>query len=275
MRDMLKPLPDQGRDSRADRIHLFEYQAGRGLPSPILSRRKSMTFPSLRKLLLVVPVFIGVGIAVACGPTPTTSCLPAQNGVYYYEPITNAQGQTYYAPRFAPTATPPGAPGTNLSIVDGKLHLLGMDGSKMTCEKFTILVNGVAPAEVTVNDKLIKITSGSDIKDGTFLQATALRASRSGPDGAVVTLQGDAKLVYVRKGKKLEASAEAISVNLATGQIVSEMGVMPAGEDCGPRPSTPPSTAPCTPYSVTGGGSEPVYEAPRRTEPRSVPSPRP
>jgi hypothetical protein len=203
-----------------------------------------MNFPSLCKLFSVAAVF-SVGIAAACGPYGSPICpagtpsLIQSPGVYYYEPGTNAQGQTYYTPRYAPAQVP----GTSLSIVNGKLHLLGMDGSKMTCEKFTILVSGVEPAEVSIADKQIKITSGKDVKDGDSLQATAQKVTRVGAEGATLLLEGGAKLVYVRKGKKLEAAAEGISLNLATGQVVSEMGAMPAAQDC-VRPPVPTAPLP-------------------------------
>src|SRR5262249_53933775 len=141
-----------------------------------------------RKLFFVAPVFVVVGIAAACSAYAPPTCPadpppPAQQPrTYYYEPVTNAQGQTYYTLRYAPATTTPQVPGTVLSIVNGKLHLQGMDGSKMTCEKFTILVSGVEPAEVSIADKLIKITSGTDVKDGNFLQATAQKVTRSGAE---------------------------------------------------------------------------------------------
>src|SRR5688500_3000949 len=121
-----------------------------------------MAFRSLRSLISIAPLVAAAGSAAACGPSATPTCPadpppPAQvPGAYYYEPVTNPQGQTYYAPRYAPAAPTTQAPGTSLSIVNGKLHLQGADGSKMTCEKFTVLVNGVEPAEVSVSGKEIR-----------------------------------------------------------------------------------------------------------------------
>ncbi len=223
-----------------------------------------MTFPSLRKILFIAPVFV-VGIAAACGPD-SRSCnpgapasippMPAQAPVvtYYYQPVTNAQGQTTYVVRTTTAAVPPSVAGTSLSVLNGKLHLQGVDGSKMSCEKLTILVSGVEPAEVSIADKLIKITIGKDVKDGDFLQATAQKVTRTGTEGGTLVLEGSAKLVYVRKGKKLESAAEGISVNLSTGQVVSEMGAMPAAED-GNRPGV---VSPLPP-SVPSGSVSPGY----------------
>src|SRR4051812_26514028 len=124
-----------------------------------------MTF-SLRKLLFVGPAIVAVGVAAACGPYPAPSwpapSYPSAQAppTLYYEPVTNAQGQTAYVMRSIPLPPPTQAAGTILSVVNGKLHLQGADGSKMTCEKLTILVSGAEPSEVSVAEKLIKITSG-------------------------------------------------------------------------------------------------------------------
>jgi hypothetical protein len=244
-----------------------------------------MTFPSLRKLLYVAPLFIAVGVAAACGPYAPpaqplslvsyadsgTICVqapaPSQTG-YYYEPVTNPQGQTYYVPRAIPTSPPPGFSGTSLSVRDGKLQVQTADGARMSCEKLTILVNGVDPAEVSVADKLIKITSGKDVKEGSFLQASAQKVTRTSTDGAQLILEGDAKLLYVRKGKKVEVSTEVLSVNLLTGQVISELDaprpatpVPPTTTDGPAAPPPPPPTAPATdpltsPKSLRGAGTE-------------------
>ena len=226
-----------------------------------------MTF-TLRKFLCLTPIFIGAGIVMACGPYSAPSCPvaayapPQPPQTLYYEPVTNPQGQTTYVMRTM--VTPSQVAGTTLSVVKGKLQLQGADGSRMTCEKLSILVNGVEPAEVSMYEKLIKVTSGSDVKDGNFLQATAQKMTRTGAEGATLVLEGGAKLVYVRKGKKLEAAAESISVNLSTGQVVSEMGAMPAAENC-VRPAPPgagPSGPPASGYPIP---STPYYNAPAPT----------
>src|SRR5687767_5337458 len=107
--------------------------------------------PSLRKLLIVVPVFVAVGIATACGPytSPTCCCpQPAQAPqAYYYEPVTNSQGQTTYVMRCSAS---PQTMGTSLSVVHGKLQVQTADGGRMTCEKLTVLVNGVDPLDVSL-----------------------------------------------------------------------------------------------------------------------------
>jgi hypothetical protein len=119
----------------------------------------------------------------------------------------------------------------------------------MVCEKLTILVGGVEPAEVSIADKLIKIASGKDVKDGDFLLATAQKVTRTATDGAQLVLEGNAKLVFVRKNKKIEVSTDLLSVNLSTGQVLSEMDapkpVAPVQDRTAPIPGTTAPPAGC------------------------------
>lgn len=118
------------------------------------------------------------------------------------------------------------------------------DGARMNCEKLTILVGGADPAEVSIASTQIKISSGKDAKESSFLQATAQKLTRTGTDGAQLILEGDVKLLYVRKGKKIEVSADQVSLNLLTGQVLSEMDA--------PKPTAPPvlPSAPLPPATV-------------------------
>src|SRR5207247_3764802 len=99
---------------------------------------------------------------------------------------------------------------------------------------------GVDPAEVSVAGKLIRIASGKDVKEGSFLQASAEKVTRTATDGAQLVLEGNAKLLYVRKSKKIEVSTDLLSVNLSTGQVLSEMDAPKLRTPCcGSTPSTP------------------------------------
>jgi hypothetical protein len=229
-----------------------------------------MTFRSPRLLFLAVPALVAVGIAAACGPTPRpgcpscnivaytdagTVCAPMiaqppttpQAGAYYYEPVPGPQGQTYYAPRFAPVSP---AAGTTLTAAGEKLHLQGSDGSRTTCEKFTILVSGGEPVDVSVDGKVVRMTSGKDVKDGDILQATARKVTRTGSEGTTLVLEGDGKLVYVRKGKKIDVSTDLLSVNLSTGQVISELNAPTPMMPPPPTPAVRPTDAPPVPATV-------------------------
>ena len=229
---------------------------------------------SLRKLLLVVPVFIAVGIAAARGPyvepdtrppSPSgssTSSQPAQSPPSASERSTPPQTNSPLPPPTQcpmptpPPAPPPMQPGISaafsvpdwkLSIMEGKLHLQTVDGARSTCETMTILVNGSEPIKVAISDNVIRLTSGTDAPGClVFLQASAQKVTRIGPDGATLILQGTAKLVYVRRGKKIDVSSDQISVNLTTGQLVIETEP--------PRPVPQPSVQPC----CTTGSVQPM-----------------
>jgi hypothetical protein len=142
----------------------------------------------------------------------------------------------------------------------GKLHLQTAEGTRSICDHLTILVGGVEPAEATVVDKRIQIVGGKDSKGSTILQATAERVIRSGAEGALMTLEGNAKLVYARNGHKADVCAERISVNLVTGQIVAEMDaprsvtpIQPAGSSYPVSPPAPTTT--CLPMLTPALGA--------------------
>jgi hypothetical protein len=223
----------------------------------------TMTFRPFRLPLALAPLVVAVGIAAACVPygkpgTKPTAPSSSQSGISVPSP------QPTQSPYIAPTQ-PPVEPGMRpdtpappppvqtplpalpqpqpyssqtspaplssvpvwaLSIVDGKLHLQTAEGTRSTCEKLTILISGVDPTAVAVCESLIRLTSGKqEGRSSDFLQATAQKVSRTGPDGATVVLEGNARLVYVRKGKRIDVSTDLVSVNLATGQVISEMDV--------------------------------------------------
>jgi hypothetical protein len=142
----------------------------------------------------------------------------------------------------------------------------------MSCEKLSILATGVEPTEVAVGSNQIRVSSGKDVKGGDFLQATADRVSRSGPEGTVVILEGTAKLLYVRQGKKAEVSAERISVNLATGQVVSDLGnTTPVSPIVPATGSTPCPSAGYPSGGATYYAPPPVTEVPVNRHSASTP----
>ncbi len=200
-----------------------------------------MTYRYLRPLFVLVPVFVAVGIVAACGtyPPPTCTTPAPQPQVYYYP----APGQQ--------PVPPPSVPIWNLSVLDGKLQLQTVEGARSICERLTVLVSGVDPVEATVAGQRIQIAGGKDTVGSTFLQASADRVTRTGAEGAVVSLEGNAKLVYARNGKKADISADRIAVNLATGQITSEMDVPQQVTPIIPPPVQPVGTCPSTPAVLT------------------------
>jgi len=171
-----------------------------------------------------------------------------------------------------PAGPAAGVPGTSLSVLDGKILVQTADGSLMVCEKFTILVGGAEPAEVAVNEKLVTITSGKKTCPGMCcmqsagsstdcLQASAQKVRRIGAEGATLVLEGNAKLLYVRQGKKIDVATDLLQVNLSTGQVISELEMKPVT----PLPSEVPT--PVVPIEPQTG---PKTSFPRgtSTEPR-------
>jgi hypothetical protein len=148
-----------------------------------------------------------------------------------------------------------------LSVVDeggAKVQVQTSDGMRATCEGLTIHVNGVEPLRVSVLGKQVQAHCGAqECQAGNgcdALQLSADRVSRSGPDGALLTLEGNAKLLCIRRGKRAEMAAEQISFHLVTGHIDCEMGQQP------PAPAIVPcgTSAPCTrPTCTTGSSSKP------------------
>jgi hypothetical protein len=155
----------------------------------------------------------------------------------------------------------------NLSVADGKLQMQTPDGGRSLCERLTIVVTGVDLVEATITGQRIQLSSGKDAPGGTFLQASADRVTRTGQEGSIVGLEGNAKMVYARGGKKADISADRVSVNLMTGQIVIDMDAPPQPVLPGQRmvqpcagtcPATPPVMPPVTstsPSSLAVGES--------------------
>src|SRR5205823_1265105 len=106
----------------------------------------------------------------------------------------------------------------------------------------TITVPGAEPVYVSAEDKRVHL-SGLIARCDTAadtLRASADRVTRSGPEGMTLTLEGNASLMLVRKGKKADLVAERISVNLTTNRVESEL------PGCTPPPkTTSPMVTPC------------------------------
>jgi hypothetical protein len=203
-----------------------------------------MTLKSLRLVLTIVPVLVAVGIVAACGPYSQSVYLPPA--------APPQQPQVYYYPApMPPPAQVPMPAGWNLTVVDGKLQMQTADGARSVCEHLTFLVTGVDPVEAVVSGKRIQIACGKDAPGSILLQASGDRLSRSGAEGSIVTLEGGAKLVYVRNNKKAEISADRASVNLMTGQIVSDMDVPQQVTPVMPCVDSVPCPAAPTPLSST------------------------
>jgi hypothetical protein len=98
-------------------------------------------------------------------------------------------------------------------------------------------VSGAQPVEVSVVGQAVQVTSGEKGQEGGSLKATAERLTRSGPGGAILHLEGNATVCYVRNGKRAEVSGHTVTVNLVTGRVEVEMD--------SPQP-TPPSSPPPT-----------------------------
>jgi hypothetical protein len=206
-------------------------------------------------------------LLAACSPGapqgPAYAPAPQAPQVYYQpQPYASPQPLAYYV-------ASPVASDWHLSVAGAKLQLDAADGMRSTCEGLTILVPGAPPAAVAVSGREIRVTSGAEGAD--HLTATALRVTRGGPAGALVTLEGSAHLVCVRQGKRAEITAERIAVNLATGQIQSEMGPAAVPQPPAPSPAPPPvvpastcpaPATPAIPYSTPSYSSGPVAPSP-------------
>jgi hypothetical protein len=146
-----------------------------------------------------------------------------------------------------------------LTVEEGgaKVQVQTTDGMRATCEGLTIHVNGVDPLRVSILGKQIQAHCGAQEclagNNCDAIQLSANRVSRSGPDGAILTLEGNAKLLCIRKGRRAEVAAEWICLHLVTGHIDCEMGQQqsaPMVVPCG-------VSVPCTPpISSTGSSSK-------------------
>jgi hypothetical protein len=146
-----------------------------------------------------------------------------------------------------------------ISVKDGKLKIESADGAAAVCESLTIPADGHPAVEVTVEGKHVHVRSGAQecargrkccLKDSPqdSLVGSALRVSRNGPKGCVLTLDGDATLTLVRQGKKAEITADRVSVNLVTGQVEGQIG----------HPPQEPQVVPCTNSPPPGPPADPV-----------------
>src|SRR5687768_16462997 len=82
------------------------------------------------------------------------------------------------------------------------------------------------------------------------LVGKALRVTRTGPKGCVLSLEGQATLSLTRKGKKADLTAERISVNLLSGHVEGLIGSPPQYQ-------YPPQYQPVTPVAPHSGLTEP------------------
>jgi hypothetical protein len=126
------------------------------------------------------------------------------------------------------------------------------DGSRAACESLTFQAAGEEPVEAGVEGKQVFVRTAPTKGAQDYLRGSADRVTRRGPDGAVVSLEGNAKLTFSRKGTKAEVTANRISVNLATGQVEVEG----AGSTAPPPPPGVPATyqlRPCEPTPDSAG----------------------
>jgi hypothetical protein len=186
---------------------------------------------------------------------------------------TAGRAQPYPSPGWSPPpaygyyAPPPPSPIPSwiLSAAGGKLQLQTSDGARATCDGLTISVSGAEAVEVLTEGQQIVVRSGVSspgVAAQETLRGTSDRVSRSGPDGQVLTLEGNARLVVVRKGKRAELVSDRIAVNLATGRVEADLGgstppaaPYPAVTPCAPPP--PPPLPPLSPATIRRG-TEPL-----------------
>lgn len=143
-------------------------------------------------------------------------------------------------PKPAPTPTVPAGPGVNwaVSVLEGKVQVHVGDSVLGWADKLMLPVNGVEPIQVMVLGSQLRILCGEGGEaERCRITGAADRLTR-GSDGTTLILEGKASLQCSRKGMKAEASGGKITVNLATGQIVSEVGGQAT------KPSTPVTHAP-------------------------------
>ncbi len=168
-------------------------------------------------------------------PLSSPSPLPPAAG-YYSAPPSVPPCVTPAGPVYVPTP----AVGWTMSVAKGgKVQIQITDGSAAICETLTILVPGAKPLQVTA-DKQIHLRCGPEGRTegcANRLEASADRVHRNGPGGMVLTLEGNAKVFWVRKGLRAEVSAALISLNLATGQVEGK-----AATELAPPPPPQPTT---------------------------------
>jgi hypothetical protein len=106
-------------------------------------------------------------------------------------------------------------------------------GVTATCESLTFQVGDSRPVTVSVADNQVQVRCRSPILTELGrhpgIQAGAYRVIRGGADGALLTLEGQARLQYQEKGDAT-IRAERIVVNLLTGQVEVELGALTGGQ---------------------------------------------
>jgi hypothetical protein len=213
-----------------------------------------MTFRSLGLIIAAALAIAPAALAQTAYPFTGSWLPPQQPQPYGY----------YYAPQLSP-----GAPSWILSAEGNKLQVQSADGSRATCESLTIQVSGAEPVEVSVDGKQLSVRSVAAAGGSQdSLKGSADRVVRSGPDGAAVTLEGNAKLVIVRRGTRAELVSHRISVNLASGHVEAEITGQPVPTT--PAPSTSYPVTPCspplppavTPATYRGGTDQELPAAP-------------
>ncbi len=155
----------------------------------------------------------------------------------------------YYVPQ--PALPPLPAPSWSLCAEGTRLQVQTADGARATCESLTVQVSGAEAVEVVVEGRQVHVRSGGPSRDS--LRGSADRVTRSGPEGAVLTLEGNAKLTVVRGGKHAELVADRVSVNLSNGHVEADV-TTPPPPATPPPPSCPVTPAPTTPVTPAISG---------------------
>jgi hypothetical protein len=126
------------------------------------------------------------------------------------------------------------------------LHIKTNDGMVATCKSLTIPVAGYICVAVTVGDNQVRLKN-LDGPEPKSLTASANCVVRSGPCGAVLTLEGQARLSVAGRGCTAEVVAERIVFNLMTGHVEAELMLQ--------RPPEVPQVTPCSTSSGCGSTS--------------------
>jgi hypothetical protein len=156
-----------------------------------------------------------------------------------------------------PSTPVPGIPASGWTLTvaeDGKLRVQTADGLSASVERMTMPVAGAQPLQVSVENRQVIVAWCFDCKSGCVkgadcLDGVAERVTRTGGDGSVLVLEGKAKLLCMRKGKKAEIAADRILVNVTTGHIETELSWQQALPQVTPPP---PGIVPVTPTCPQG-----------------------
>jgi len=124
--------------------------------------------------------------------------------------------------------------------MEGKVQVQTSEGVIGWVDKLTLPVGGSELVQVTVNGAQLHVVYGEGREeDRSTVSGSADRVTR-GNDGPTLVLEGNASLQCHRKGMKAESSADRITVNLTTGQIVSDVGPQAAGSTSAKPPAPRP-----------------------------------